>query len=205
VQSGKQEKAVMMMTKLGRAFRIVVVGCALLLCGARAAAQDVRYNYLPGTNFSKYLTYKWVQVPGVQYPNQIVDNQIKQAIDAQLSLKGLRRVEGDNADLYVVYQAAINQEKQWNAYSTGGGGWGYGGWGGWGGMGGMETTTVTSSTINVGSLNVDLYDVATKKQVWRGEATKTLKNEKKPEKRQRNLDKAMAKLMKNFPPPPPKN
>ena len=87
----------------------------------------------------------------------------------------------------------------WNAYSTGGNPWGWGGWGGWGGM---ETTTVTSSTINVGTLNIDIYDVATKKQVWRGEATKTLKNEKKPEKRQRNLDKAMAKLMKNYPPPP---
>jgi hypothetical protein len=196
------------MKKLVGAFQIVVAGCVLLLCGAHAAAQDVRYNFLPGTNFSKYQTYKWVQVPGVQYPNQLVDDQIKQSIDAQLSLKGLRRVEGDNPDLYVVYQAAVNQEKQWNAYSSGGGGyWGYGGWGGWGGyggMGGMQTTTVTSETIHVGSLNLDFYDVATKKQVWRGEATKTLKNEKKPEKRQKNLDKAMAKLLKNYPPPPKK-
>lgn len=189
------------MRRMNRAFQIVLAGCALLLCCAHAAAQDVRYNYLPGTDFSKYQTYKWVQVPGVQYPNQLTDAQIKQSIDAQLSLKGLRRVEGDTPDLYITYQAAVNQEKQWNAYSSGGGYWGYGGWGGWGGM---ETTTVTSSTINVGSLNIDLYDVATKKQVWRGEATKTLKNEKKPEKRQKNLDKAMAKLMKNYPPPPPK-
>jgi hypothetical protein len=190
------------MKGLGMALQIVRAGFVVMLLSAYAAAQDVRYNYLPGTDFSRYQTYKWVQAPGVQYPNQLVDAQIKQSIDAQLSLKGLRRVEGDDADLYVVYQAAVNQEKQWNAYSTGGGYWGYGGWGGWGGMGGMESTTVTSSTINVGTLNLDFYDVATKKQVWRGEATKTLKNEKKPEKRQRNLDKAMAKLMKNYPPPP---
>jgi hypothetical protein len=115
-----------------------MTGCVLLLCCASAAAQDVRYNYLQGTDFSKYATYKWVQAPNVQYPNQILDDQIKQAIDAQLGLKGLRRVEGDGPDLYVVYQAAVNQEKQWNAYSSGGGGyWGYGGWGGWGGYGGM--------------------------------------------------------------------
>jgi len=192
------------MKRLVGALQIAVAVCVLLLCGTHAAAQDIRYNYLPGTDFSKYLTYKWVQVPGVQYPNQLVDNQIKQSIDAQLSLKGLRRVEGDNPDLYVTYQAAVDQEKLWNAYSSGGGYWGYGGWGGWGGMGGMQTTTVTSETIHVGSLNLDFYDVATKKQVWRGEATKTLKNEKKPEKRQRNLDKAMAKLLKNYPPPPSK-
>lgn len=192
------------MRELSKALQILSAGFVLMLFGSYASAQEVRYNYLPGTDFSKYMTYKWVQVPGVQYPNQLTDNQIKQAIDGQLALKGLRRIDGDHADLYVTYQAAVDKEKQWNAYSTGGGYWGYGGWGGWGGMGGMETTTVTSSTINVGSLDVDFYDVATKKQVWRGEAVKTLKNEKKPEKRQRNLDKAMAKLFKNYPPPPQK-
>ena len=66
----------------------------------------------------------------------------------------------------------------------------------------MSTTTTTSSTINIGTLNLDVYDVATKKQVWRGEATKTLGNPKSPEKLQRNIDKAMEKLMKNYPPPP---
>jgi hypothetical protein len=65
----------------------------------------------------------------------------------------------------------------------------------------MQTTTVTSETIHVGTLNLDFYDVATKKQVWRGEASKTLKMEKKPEKVQKNLNKAMAKLLKNYPPP----
>jgi hypothetical protein len=192
----------MKMNKIGRAFRIVMVGCVLLLCCAFVAAQDVRYNYLQGTDFSKYRTYKWVQVPDVQYPNQILDGQIKQAIEAQLSLKGLSRTESDNPDLYVTYQVAINQEKQWNAYSSGGNYWGYGGWRGWGGgYGGMQTTTATSSTITVGTLNLDIYDVAAKQQIWRGEATKTLKQQKNPEKLQKNLNKGMAKLLKNYPPP----
>jgi len=190
------------MRTVGRTFQIVMAGCVLLLCCGALAAQDVRYNYAQGTDFTKYKTYKWVQVPGVQYPNQILDGQIKQAIDTQLSIKGLSKTEGDDPDLYVAYQAAVNQEKQWNAYSSGGDYWGYGGWRGWGGYmgGGMQTTTVTSSTINVGTLNLDFYDVATKKQVWRGEATKTLKHQKDPQKLQRNLDKAVAKLLKNYPP-----
>jgi len=114
------------MKRIKSAFRISTACLVLLLCGARAAAQDVRYNYLQGTDFSKYTTYKWVRVPGVQYPNEILDEQIKQAIDTQLSMKGLMRTEGDNPDLYVIYQAAVNQEKEWNAYSTGGGYWGWG-------------------------------------------------------------------------------
>jgi hypothetical protein len=68
----------------------------------------------------------------------------------------------------------------------------------------METTTVTSSTINVGSLNLDMYDVALRKQVWRGEATKTIDPPKDPAKLQKNINKAMAKLLKNYPPRPGK-
>ena len=179
-----------------------MIAAALFVVAGAASAQKVRYNAMAGTDFSKFKTYRWVQVENGKYPNQLLDEQIRQSIDAQLAMKGLRRSEDGNVDLYVVYQAAVTQEQQWNAYSTGGDYWGWGGWGGWGGM---STTTATSSTINIGTLNLDLYDVATKKQVWRGEATKTLGNPKTPEKLRKNLDKAMAKLLKNYPPPPPKS
>ncbi len=182
-------------------FTLLVVAGVLLVISASSSAQTVRYNYLPGTDFSKYKTYKWVKLESAQYPAQLVDEQIMRSIDSQLSQKGLSKVADGNSDLIVVYQAAVTQEKQWNAYSTGDGGyWGYGGWGGWGGMS-TTSTTMTSSTINVGTLNLDLYDTVLKKQVWRGEATKTLGNPKKPEKLQKNIDKAMAKLLKNYPPP----
>jgi len=183
-----------------RNFLIVAASVILLSC-VSASAQDIRFNFLPGTDFSKYKTYKWVRVPKVEYPNQILDTQIMQAIDAQLALKGLTKSE-DSPDLYVAYQAAVNQEKQWNSYSTDLGGWGYGRWGGWGGYGGgTSTTTTTSETINIGTLNVDLYDVSAKNQIWRGAATKTLGSGKDPEKVNKNLNKAMAKLFKKYPPP----
>ena len=191
----------MRMKNLGRAFQVMVAGLVFLCCVSSAVAQDVRYNFLPGTDFSKYKTYKWVKVPNAQYPNQILDTQIMQSIDSQLAMKGLTKTE-DNPDLYVAYQVAVNQEKQWNSYSTGGDMWGYGRWGGWGGYGGgMQSTTTTSKTINIGTLNLDLYDVTKKEQVWRGEATKTLGSGKDPAKVKKNLDKAMAKMLKNYPPP----
>ncbi len=191
-----------MIKKRMSTLRIAIAGCLLLFMYAAVSAQDIRYNSLPGTDFSKYKTYKWVRVPNAQYPNEILDKQIMQAIDAQLATKGLTQTEGDNPDLYVTYQAAVTQEKQWNSYSTGGDMWGYGRWGGWGGYGGMGgTTTTTSSTINIGTLNVDLYDVAKKDQVWRGAASKTLGSGKDPQKVQKNLNKAMVKLFKKYPPP----
>jgi hypothetical protein len=145
-----------------------------------------------------------VEIPNAKYPNQILDGQIKQAIDMQLSLKGLTRTDNEVADLYVGYQLAVNQQTQWNVYGAGpgigvgpGGAWGWGRWSGWGGV---ATATATSSTINVGTLDLDIYDVTAKEQVWRGEATKTLNPSKNPEKNQKNLQKAMAKLLKNYPP-----
>ena len=185
---------------------LIAMAAAVLLLGyVSASAQDVKYNFMPGTDFAKYKTYKWVRIPKVEYPNQILDGQIMQAIDAQLALKGLTKTEDDAADLYVCYQAAVSQEKQFNSYSNDMGGWGYGRWGGWGGYGGgMSTTTTTSSTINIGTLNIDMYDVAAKNQVWRGAASKTLGSGKDPEKVNKNLNKAMAKLFKKYPPPPKK-
>jgi hypothetical protein len=40
--------------------------------------------------------------------------------------------------------------------------------------------------------------------VWRGVATKTLDPKAKPEKKQKNITKAVQKLLKNFPPQPKK-
>jgi hypothetical protein len=49
-----------------------------------------------------------------------------------------------------------------------------------------------------------MYDPAAKKLVWRGTASKTLDPKAKPEKREKNLRKGVAKLLKNYPPPPKK-
>ena len=183
------------------AAHILTAACMVLLSFMAASAQEIKYNFMPGTDFTKYKTYKWARIPKVQYPNQILDTQIMQAIDSQLSLKGLTKSSGDDADLVVTYQAAVDQEKQWNSYSTDTGGWGYGRWGGWGGFGGMSTTTTTSETINIGTLDVDIYDAAAKNQIWKGQATKTLGSGKDPAKVNKNINKAVEKLFKKYPPP----
>ena len=176
-----------------------------LLWSVAISAQDIKYNFMPGTDFAKYKTYRWAKVPNVQYPNGILDSQIMQAIDSQLSLKGLTKSSGDESDLVVTYQAAVDQEKRWNSFSTGDTMWGYGRWGGWGGYGGgMSTTTTTSETIHVGTLSVDIYDAAAKNQIWKGQATKTLGSGKDPAKVNKNINKAVAKLFKKYPPPPQK-
>ena len=177
----------------------------LFLAGAtNALAQDVRYNFAKETNFAGFKTYKWVPIKSAQPLSDLVDNQIKSAVDAELGKKGLTKTDADTADLYVGYQAAVSTEKQYTSFDTG---YGYGpGWygGGWYGGGGMSTSTTTSSTIYIGTLGVDMYSTATKTLVWRGNASKTIDPKAKPEKQEKNLAKAMTKLFKNYPPPPEK-
>lgn len=169
---------------------LAILGC---LCVA-AFAQDVQFDYDRSANFGAYKTYRWVDYKEVPVGDQILDQDIKRAVDAQLAGKGLRRVES-GGDLLVGYQAGISQEKEYNSL----GGWGGPGpWGGpWGNWG---NSRVTSSTIDVGKLVIGLFDPATERLVWRGSASKTLSINKDPDKNYRNLEKAMAKLFRTYPP-----
>lgn len=171
----------------------------LLLAGTGTAlAQDIRYNFDKEANFGGYKTYKWVTIKGAQQLNDLVDRQIKSTVDAELAKKGLTKTESDPADLYIGYQAAVGQEKQYTSFDTG---WGYGpGWGGGWYGGGSGMSTGTTSTIYVGQLALDMYETAPHKLVWRGVASKTIDTEAKPEKQQKNLTKAVEKMLKKYPP-----
>ena len=172
-----------------------------VLAGAGAAsAQDVRFNFDKSANFSAFHTYKWVPIKGAQTLSDLAERQVKAAVDAELTKKGLTKSESDTADLYIGYQAAVGQEKEYTSFDSG---WGYGpGWygGGWYGGGGGGITTGQTSTIYIGQLALDMYASSPKTLVWRGVASKTLDPKAKPEKQQKNLEKAVAKVLKNYPP-----
>lgn len=157
-----------------------------------AHAQDTRYNYDSDADFTKFKTYKWVEIPGGTQLDDLITKQLTTALEAELSKKGLVKTDSDTADLLVGYQASTSTEKQINAYGNG-----FGMGPRWGG--GMATAT-TSTLVN-GSIALDMYETASKHLVWRGVATKTLDPGAKPDKRQKTLEKGAEKLLKNYPPP----
>jgi hypothetical protein len=178
---------------------LATIALAVLALGT-AWAQDVRYNFDKETDFSKFKTYKWVELKDATKVNDLMDKDIKSAVDTELAGKGLTKVDGDDANLYIGYQGGVGTEKQYTSYNTG---WGYGpGWygGGWYGGPSSSMTTGSTSTIYIGQLAVDMYDSANKDLVWRGVASKTIDPKAKPDKQQKNLAKAMKKLFKNYPP-----
>lgn len=177
----------------------LAVGLAMI--GGSAFAQDVRYNFDNKTDFSRFKTYKWVQLKDAAKVSDLVDKQIKAAVDSELAMKGLTKVDDDKADLYVGYQAGIGQEKQFTSFSSDwgyGGGWYRGGW--YGGGPGMSTTNGQTSTIYTGQLALDLYDSANHDLVWRGVGSKSIDPKAKPDKQQKNLNKTVKKMLKNYPP-----
>jgi hypothetical protein len=119
-----------------------------------------------------------------------MDQNIKRAADAQLLLKGLQRVDSAG-DLQIACRVAVSQEKQFDGWGTGPRFYG--------------TGRVTSSTIQIGMLVVEMFDPASKQLVWRGAAERTLDIKKNPDKNYQNLQKVVAKLFNNYPPGSAKN
>ena len=174
--------------------KLAIAYLVALMVSCVTYGQDITTNYLAGTDFSKYHSYTWVTIGPSGVPDEILDAQIKQSIDSQLVSKGLTKVLGDKADLVIRYRVAVDRQKQWNATGTGD----------LFRSPGLDTAigsaTATSTTIEVGTLVLDLYDAAAKQLVWTGHATKTISPSKDPQKNQKNIDKAMRKLLKEFPP-----
>jgi hypothetical protein len=187
--------------KKATATRLLSMTLMLLFVSSVAFAQSVQYNFDKQANFPSFKTYSWVVLAGGTKVDDLKDRMIRAAVEAQLAAKGLTKATGEQADLFVAYQAAIDKEKEFSSYSSDfgyGPGWGRGGW--YGGGFGSTWTTGQTSTIYVGSLAIDMYASAQKTLVWRGVVTKTLDPKADQEKQEKNLNKALVKLFKNYPP-----
>jgi hypothetical protein len=113
------------------------------------------------------------------------------ALDAALARKGLTKIDGDStADLLIGYQTTEQIDEKFAGY----GGWSTGP--GWHATGGGSDQ---AWMIYHGVLAVAMYDAAKHELVWKGTASKALDPKANPEKRQKNLNKAVTKLMNNYP------
>jgi Domain of unknown function (DUF4136) len=151
-----------------------------------AFAQKVRVDYDHSANFAKYMTFSWIKQPATP-KDPLMQQRVITAINEQLKAKGLQLVDS-NGDLAVAVNVATQEKQTLNTFYDGFGPWAWG-------MGGATTTV---ETYTEGTIVADLFDAQTKKVVWRGVATKEVSD--KPEKVTQQVDKAIEKLFKNYPP-----
>jgi hypothetical protein len=174
-----------------------IIGWALAVMAipAIAAAQKTTYDYDKTAPFAQFKTYSMKE--GTSTGNALVDKRIVASIEEQLAAKGFSRND-TNPDVFVVYHVAFDEQKDISTYSSGPV---YGGYGwGWGGGWGTTTTDVRVREIVVGTLAIDMVDASKKQIAWRGLGTREIDTNAKPEKRDENVAKAVAKIFRNYPP-----
>jgi hypothetical protein len=169
-----------------RSMRILFVLFFALVASGTLRAQNVRVDYDTNLDFSQFKTYAWEK--GTPAKNSLWDERIRNGVDREMVEKGFQKVDlSANPDLVVLYHAAAGEQTELNTMGMG--------WGArWGGRG---TTTVDK--IPTGQVTIDIGDAKTKKLAWMGTARDTLSNN--PQKDEKNLNKALDKMFKKFPPP----
>jgi hypothetical protein len=170
-------------------FRTFVATVVVVLLGTIAFAQRVTYDFDRSANFASFTSYAWVR--GSVTPDELNNARIVKAVDAQLAARGFKRVEASEApDVLVAYHTSFDKDLQITGFSSG--------WGGYR-FGPSRSATARTEVIVTGTLAVDMVDANTKTIVWRGLASKDLDVKADPGKRERNINKAVEKIFKNFP------
>jgi hypothetical protein len=159
----------------------------VLLSASAAFAQQVKTDYDRGADFSQYKTYSFEKVQ-TQDPLWIA--RIKEAVNTDLTAKGLTPVKS-GGDVAIVATEVTQNHQTLNTFYDG-----FGGGRRWGG--GFSDATTTEDTYKVGTLVVDLFDATTKTLVWRGSSSDTLSS--KSDTNIKNLDKGVNKMFEHFPP-----
>ena len=126
--------------------------------------------------------------------------KIRESIDFEFAKRGYTKTDVDLADVHIEYQATSGTDIRFTPCNAG---WGYvSGWYfsmSFGDRAG-GVTTGTTSRIYKGQLALDIYDQH-HDLVWCGIVNKAFNTNAKPANQQRKLQRAVFKLLRNYPPP----
>ena len=173
--------------------RFVKAFLGVSLAGIGILLAMVKTDYDHHVDFSRYRTYSWIKV---QAGDTLWADRIQADVDAQLSAKGWQKVPS-GGDAQVSAFGSTREQPTLDTFYTGlGGGWGWRR--GWGGGMGMSTTEVESTPV--GTLVVDVFDGATKKLIFRANASEAITG--KPDKNEKKMAKEVEDMFKHFPPQP---
>jgi hypothetical protein len=151
-----------------------------------SAFASIQTDYDHAIDFMQYHTYSWGKI---QTKDSLWADRIREGVDQQLQAKGWKLVPSD-ADVVILALGDSHNQQEEQTFYSGAGGWR------WGGMGGVATTS--TYTTRQGMLVISMFDAKTKKLAWRGTATGGLSD--KPDKNIGKLNKAILKILNNFPP-----
>ncbi len=170
-----------------------LVLCLMALTVSCSSVYNVQYDYDTKAKFPSLETYDWLPIPAKSGINDLNMRRIKKAVDTNLEAKGLKRTS-DTPDFSIAIHVGRKEKLRVTDW-----GYGYGHHGRY--RGGYWAGGVEVYQYAEGTLILDFVDTKTKHLIWRGTADAKIDKVRSPEKREKLIDEAVQKILKNFPPP----
>lgn len=173
----------------------------LIVAFSSCATMNVNQDYDSSTDFSSYRNFAWLQesqkkTGDIRIDNPLIDSRVREAVDRTLTSRGYR-ISDDAADFYVAYHLSLKRKLDLEPM-TGSIFLGRGYYGSWGGIGVHSGSGVTE--YEEGTLVIDVNDAKTNKLVWRGWASRRVREHSTPEQTTDTINKAVAEILAQFPP-----
>ena len=175
--------------------RSLTIGLITLFITLSCEAGTNKYVYQEGADFSAIKKYAWLPImedvfagqKNMKARNPLNIQRIKNAIETELTAKGLHQVEQSEADVFVAFNGHLEDKveiDEWDGRLTKG-------------KGGFYTMNpVGIDNYTEGTLFIHLNDAKSEDLVWRGWIKRRVQGEVK----EKLIKKVVAQIMKNYPP-----
>jgi Domain of unknown function (DUF4136) len=171
----------------------LVMAAFLCVAVVRTAGQGGATDFARDANFSQYKSYKWVHLKSPQELDDLTVEQLIGTLEVGLEKKNLTKSKSETADLYIGYEITDAKDTHWNPIAIGSpydpavdGAPGNG--------------ATPAKAVHTGVLTLMMFDSASKRLVWRSTTTNAIDADAKPDKKQKHMDSAVEKLLKDYPP-----
>lgn len=180
----------------------------LVLAGALGAQKlEVKAQRDPDADFTAIKTYAWLPAPPVvtnvapdavsnpTLTGEALGPHIVAAVDRQLTIRGLTKVDRDTADVHVAYFAALTAGVSQSFLGEH-----YGYITGWGPPIAPGLAPTTSAMVHEkGTVLIDIVQRATKRGIWHGSMVTRVNQEHTLEKRIARINEGTQRLFERFP------
>jgi hypothetical protein len=147
----------------------------------------VSHDYDPGADLAALRTYDWMPPPQgasqsaeeVPQRNTLIETRVKNAVNAQLAAKGLRR-DAKNPDFLIDYQISTKDKIRARNYTF--------------------IADKRLETYEEGTLVLDFVAPNGKDLLWTGMARRSLDRNPTAEKTDKRIKGAVEEILKDFPP-----
>lgn len=194
---------------------IFLIGVMLYSCNTIKVVSD-KDSSIDFTEYKTLEYYGWADNSD-KILNSLDRNRLEEAFGNEFKSRGLEIAEKGKGDmivsLYIISERKTETVANTNTNHMGGMGgmggmrgyggyYGYGPGYGWGGGHSTSTTTYSERDYNKGTLIVSVYDAKKEELIWEAIGTKTVDED--PKSPEENIQKAVAKIMMEYPIQPAK-